>query len=112
MPKNPSKPRQHLTADEEKKLSVKDKLCLNWACGKHFKNITNHKKACKCHPGKWDFGYSGLNVSESMGGIDPDDLLWQPHWTCCRGSWESEGCKRTFHRGEFFDEYSQHPRKY
>jgi len=62
IPKNPKKPKVHLTADEEKKLNVKDKFCLNWACGKIFKNLTNHKKACKCHPGKWDFGYSSKNV--------------------------------------------------
>lgn len=111
-PKNPSKPRQTMTADEEKKMNLKDKFCLNWACGKTFKNITNHKKACKCHPGKWDFGYSSKNVQHGVGGIDPDEQLWKAHWTCCRGDWENEGCKRTFHRGEFMDEYSQHPRKY
>ena len=101
-----------MTADEEKKMNIKDKFCLNWACGKIFKNITNHKKACKCHPGKWDFGYSSKNVSEGVGGIDPDEQLWQAHWTCCRGNWDSEGCKRTLHRGEFLDEYSHHARKY
>lgn len=61
-PKNPSKPRQTLTADEEKKLNLKEKMCLNWACGKIYKQVNNHKKACKCHPGKWDFGYSSKNV--------------------------------------------------
>ena len=47
-----------------------------------------------------------------MRGIDPEELLWKPHWTCCRNGWESEGCKRTFHRGIFLDEYQQKPRKY
>jgi hypothetical protein len=72
VPNNPGRPPQ-LSADEEKKLSVKDKICLNWACGKNYKMINNHKRACKCHPGKWDFGYSGEKVSSAVGGIDPDE---------------------------------------
>lgn len=70
--KNPGRP-PALTADEEKKLAIKDKICLNWACSKLYKHVHNHKRACKCHPGKWDFGYSGQNVSAAMGGIDPDE---------------------------------------
>lgn len=74
--------------------------------------MNNHKKACKCHTGRWDFGYSGQKVSSAVGGVDPDELLWKPHWTCCRQGWEEEGCTRTFHRGVFLDEYSKEPRKY
>ena len=61
-PKNPSKPKVTLTADEEKKMNLKDKICLNWSCGKIYKNSKNHKKACKCHPGRWDFGYTAPTV--------------------------------------------------
>lgn len=57
-PKNPGRPAQ-LSGDDEKKMNAKEKYCLNWACGKKFKQMHNHKRACKCHPGKWDFGYSG-----------------------------------------------------
>jgi hypothetical protein len=111
-PKNPRKRVAQLSADEEKKLLLKDKICLNWACGKIFKQGKNHKKACKCHPGKWDFGYSGQNVSAGAGGIDPDEQLWQPHWTCCRGPWEAEGCRKTYHVGQFLEDYNKEPRKY
>ncbi len=101
-----------MTADEEKKLAVKDQVCLNWACNKTFKRAENHKKACKCHPGKWDFGTTATTVQDGMRGLSPDEQMWPPHWTCCRGEWDSPGCRRTFHRGEFLEEYNQHPRKY
>ena len=91
---------------------MKDRYCLNWTCRKVFKGKDNHKRACKCHPGKWDFGYSGQKVSQAAGGMDPDELLWKPHWTCCRRGWEEEGCTRTFHKGQFLDEYNKEPRKY
>lgn len=106
------RPAHKLSADEEKKMNLKDKICLNWACGKIFRNVTNHKRACKCHPGKWDFGYSSKNVSDGASGGDPSELLWPPHWSCCRGTWDSEGCRRTLHRGEFLDTYSQKPPRY
>jgi hypothetical protein len=61
--KNPGRPNVHLTADEEKKLNMKDRYCLNWACGKIYKEMNNNKRACRCHPGRWDFGYSARNVS-------------------------------------------------
>lgn len=67
------KVRSTLTADEEKKLLAKDRICLNWACNKTYKMLTNHKKACKCHPGKWDFGYSSKNVQEGVRGVDPEE---------------------------------------
>lgn len=106
--KNPSRPPQ-MSADEEKKANNTDRYCLNWACKKMYKQINNHKKACKCHPGKWDFGYSGRDVSTALSGFDDDDpkrkQLWKPHWSCCTKGWEEEGCKRTWHRGEFIDEY-------
>jgi hypothetical protein len=61
-PKNPSKPKVSMTADEEKKMNLKDKICLNWSCGKIYKKSKNHKKACKCHAGRWDFGYTAPTV--------------------------------------------------
>jgi len=100
------------SADEEKKLALKDVVCLNWACNKIFKRGKNHKKACKCHPGKWDFGNTPKTVSDGMNGIDPDEQMWPAHWTCCRGTWDSEGCRRTYHRGMYLDEYQKNPRKY
>jgi hypothetical protein len=57
IPKDPIK--HSYTPDEEKKMLNTDKYCLNWACRRIYKQKDNHKKACKCHPGKWDFGYSG-----------------------------------------------------
>ncbi len=97
-----------LSADEQKKLDSKDRYCLNWACLRVFQQKDNHKKACRSHPGKWDFGYSAQRVTSA----GSDDTLWEPHWTCCRGEWESKGCKRRFHRGPFLEEYKQAPRLY
>jgi hypothetical protein len=57
--KNGRKPASTVSADEQKKLDARDRYCLNWACTKAYKQQSNHKKACLCHPGKWDFGYSG-----------------------------------------------------
>ena len=47
-----------------------------------------------------------------MGGLDQDEVLWPPHWTCCRGEWESEGCKQTWHHGPLLEDYKQNPRKF
>jgi len=86
VPSNPGRP-PAVSADEEKKLKNKDRYCLNWACTKVYKESNNHKKACRCHPGKWDFGYSGQKVSTAASGGDPDEMLWKPHWTCCMRAW-------------------------
>ena len=77
---------------------------MNWACNKIYKDAKNSKKACLCHPGRWDFGYSGLTVTKAMR-MSGDDYLWEPHWSCCREKWESKGCTKTFHRGPFEEEY-------
>ena len=60
--------------------------CRNWACqNKVYINMKNHKKACRYHPGRWEFGSI--------------HALWPENWTCCRGDWESPGCTYGFHRG-------------
>lgn len=46
------------------------------------------KKNCKYHSGTFDFGHTGVTtVSQAT-----TDTLWEPHWSCCRKEWESEGC--------------------
>jgi hypothetical protein len=47
-----------------------------------------------------------------VGGIDPSDLMWPAHWTCCKLGYEMEGCTKTFHRGPYMDDYNNAPRKY
>jgi len=84
---------------------------MNMACGRKYKQEKNHKRACRCHPGKWDFGYSGLTVSKAMR-MSSEDALWQPHWTCCRQGWESNGCTKTYHRGPLLEDYVKAPPKY
>lgn len=44
--------------------------------------------------------------------MDSDEVLWNPHWTCCRKGWEEEGCSRTYHKGPFIEDYMKEPRKY
>lgn len=61
-------------------------FCKNWGCLKRtYLFGKNHKRACTYHPGRWEFG--------SIHG------LWPENWTCCRGTWDSTGCKVGFHRG-------------
>ena len=88
------------------------KTCLNWACGMQFKDIEeeNLSKSCLCHPGKFDHGSTGTKMRDYMTEIrqDPKDrksVLWEPHWTCCRGPWESKGCKYSKHKGIFTEEF-------
>ncbi|OMJ77941.1 hypothetical protein SteCoe_22380 [Stentor coeruleus] len=66
--------------------SETEMFCRNWGCLKKlYLYGKNHKKACLYHPGRWEFG--------SVHG------LWPENWTCCRGSWESQGCTHGFHNG-------------
>lgn len=61
-------------------------FCRNWGClKKTYQYSKNHKRACRYHPGKWEFG--------SVHG------LWPENWTCCRGTWETQGCTYGFHNG-------------
>lgn len=60
--------------------------CVNWACqDKQYVYGKNNKKACKHHPGRWEFGSI--------------HALWPENWTCCRRGWDEPGCRRGFHRG-------------
>lgn len=100
---NPGRPDAEITPDEQRKMDNTERYCLNYACKKIFKQVDNNKKACKSHSGKWDFGF------ESHG--EKHESLWEPHWTCCRGRWEDEGCTLRMHRGPFTEDYNKAPRK-
>ena len=65
-------------------------ICTNWGCGKEFVQINNTNKACVYHSGVWQFG--------STNGY------WPECWSCCEGSWESEGCTIGYHKGIKKDE--------
>lgn len=76
---------------------------MNWGCGHTYKDVDNKKvKHCRSHPGVWDFGYTGITVSQAISEFNRDNsdvLLWKPHWTCCRQPWIAKGCTKTYHRG-------------
>jgi hypothetical protein len=103
------------------------RFCVRWACEKVFKSQDNHKRACQCHPGKWDHGSTGTKMEEYMKEVNADPksiekttILWRPHWTCCRGDWNTAGilnisklgCRFKKHIGPLLFEYQQNPRKY
>jgi hypothetical protein len=107
MPRDP--PKEKISADEKKKLDKLPRHCMNWACERIYSDERNHKKACLAHTGRWDFGHTGVNVSRAA----EAGAMWEPHWTCCRKDWESEGCTRLMHFGPYLEEYAANPpRKY
>ena len=65
-------------------------ICTNWGCGKEFVQANNTNKSCIYHSGVWQFG--------SINGY------WPECWSCCEGSWDSEGCTIGYHRGIKKDE--------
>jgi hypothetical protein len=96
---------------KQEKEKTELKYCLNWACGKKFKDIDeeNTNKICRCHPGKFDHGSTGIKMSNYLMemGLNPKDrkhVLWEPHWTCCIANWGEPGCKLMKHRGIFIDQ--------
>lgn len=105
--KNPPQ-KLHISRDEQKKLDQLDKVCLHWACGKVFKEAENYKRSCRCHTGKWDFG----NSVRSCRNTATDELMWEPHWTCCRRGWDDPGCKRMPHKGVYLETYEEIKPKY
>ena len=72
-----------------------DRYCLNWGCEKTFTLYQNRKKVmCRYHPGRYDFGHTGLTIAQTIGEYgrgESDVIWWKPHWTCCRGEWASRG---------------------
>lgn len=69
-------------------------VCTNWGCGQEYKEDKNEKGACLHHPGQYQFG-------SLMG-------LWPESWTCCRGEWSADGCRKGKHRGTNKDEPIRH----
>ena len=93
---------------EMEETENEDRVCFNWGCGRAYKEVNNKKiKTCKCHPGRWDFGYTGITVSKATTEFlrtDSEVLLWKPHWTCCRQDWAVPGCTMSFHHGPLVTE--------
>eukprot|EP00828_Plagiopyla_frontata_P021060 TRINITY_DN2720_c0_g1_i1.p4 TRINITY_DN2720_c0_g1~~TRINITY_DN2720_c0_g1_i1.p4 ORF type:complete len:178 (-),score=16.86 TRINITY_DN2720_c0_g1_i1:527-1060(-) len=78
------------------------RYCLNWGCETIYKESENRKgKQCICHQGTWDFGYTGMTLTEAQEAYKNKSklILWEPQWTCCRGEWNSKGCLKTYHKG-------------
>ena len=65
-------------------------ICSNWGCGKEFVQVNNTNKCCIYHSGVWQFG--------STNGY------WPECWSCCEGTWDSEGCTIGYHKGIKKDE--------
>lgn len=78
-------------------LLQEPRYCLNSACESTFKEAENTPKSCKCHTGYYDFGHSGSQTSSNK--ETKRIVLWEAHWRCCGGAWESPGCTKTPHRG-------------
>lgn len=96
---------------KREKEKTEMKYCLNWACGMKFIDTEeeNTNKSCLCHPGKYDHGSTGTKMNDYISEmrLKPNErksVLWEPHWTCCRGRWEDKGCKLMKHRGLFVEE--------
>jgi hypothetical protein len=96
---------------KREKEKTDPKYCMNWACGKLFKDTPeeNKNKSCLCHPGKYDHGCTGIKMSNytyemSLPWKERKSVLWEPHWTCCRKGWNEPGCKRMKHKGLFTEE--------
>lgn len=66
--------------------SDQEMYCKHWGCQNRIYILgKNHKRACRYHPGRWEFG--------SIHG------LWPENWTCCRAEWSTPGCVFGFHQG-------------
>lgn len=93
---NPVTKLQLLKLKREKEKD-EPRYCLRWTCDKIYKNTENFSRACLCHPGKWDHGSTGTKLVDFVRehtdakSLEKSTILWKPHWTCCRGSWESPG---------------------
>lgn len=94
-------PQTRLELLKMKREKEKDepRYCQRWGCETFYKETENTEKVCLCHPGRWDHGSTGtkmVSFISEMAVMDPKSLtrqtiLWKPHWTCCRGTWESKG---------------------
>jgi len=78
------------------------RYCLNWGCvNNKFKEVDNKIGACHCHIGVWDHGSTGTKMTQFVKefGLGPKErknlskvtVMWEPHWTCCRGEWATPG---------------------
>ena len=102
---------EKLRMQHEIETENEPRYCLHWACEKVFKQSENKKaKTCRYHPGLWDFGHTGITVSQAMEEYskkDSENILWKPHWSCCRKPWEARGCTKGKHRGPLVSEMSE-----
>ena len=54
-----------------------------------------------CHIGVWDHGSTGTKMEQfvkefNLGpkerkALEKHTVMWEPHWTCCRGEWADPG---------------------
>jgi hypothetical protein len=82
-------------------LMTVPRYCLHSACEKEYKDENNTDTSCICHPGYWDFGHAGMQITSN--GETQRIVLWDPHWTCCRRDWESTGCTQMRHKGPLLE---------
>ena len=103
-----------ISKEDQDKLENMERICLNWGCNVTYKQIENEPKACRFHPGKWDFGHTGSSLKDlnSTNLASMPTPLWKPHWTCCRKDWNKPGCRRYFHRGPIKSTFDINTRKY
>ena len=107
----------YIKLDKERQAKIEkekemDRYCFNWGCGKIFKDSTSTETSCRCHPGKWDHGFSGSTTVQFMALKSENLTLWAPHWTCCRGGWNSKPCKRCPHHGPLLEDLKYYDMRY
>jgi hypothetical protein len=91
-------------ANREHLMTVQ-RYCLNSACEHEYKEVDNQDKACRCHPGYWDFGHSGIQTT--VNSETQRIILWDNHWRCCGGGWEAVGCTLMRHKGPPLDKLGE-----
>jgi len=106
---NPAK--RKLSKEKREAIENEDRFCLHWGCEKIYREIDKDKRRpCLFHPGKWDFGHTGESITQAL--ENKANILWEPHWTCCRKPWKAKGCTRGLHSGPPLSVYEKAPKKY
>ena len=107
----------YIKLDKERKDKIErekeeDRYCFNWGCGKIYKDANNEDNSCRCHPGNWDHGFSGTTTVKFIAMKNERLELWEPHWTCCGGDWNSKPCKKCKHHGPLTTDLKYYDMRY
>jgi hypothetical protein len=90
-------------------------VCKNWGCGAFYEHSKNKSLVqCNHHPGVYQFGSKCVRFIPLSKVYRPDPELstkykgyWPASWTCCRKTWEQEGCTSGIHNGRVLNGNAQ-----